>query len=181
MEGHLKAHKSYGQLPKGKEAGFGLIEVLISVVIFMVGILGMAGMQAQAVRATQDSLQRSQAIWLANEMSERMKVNVQGLESGKYQTTAQTASGNVPSYCAGSVPRQCIANACTADEMAAYDVHDLMCRNARVSNQQLVVSCSATPCNSGETVSITLSWETRGGIGTLFLAQKSLTLTYLRQ
>ncbi|WP_252176442.1 type IV pilus modification protein PilV [Endozoicomonas sp. 4G] len=182
MEGQSKAHlKTCGKVPQGKETGFGLIEVLISVVIFMVGILGMAGMQAQAVRATQDSLQRSQAIWLANEMSERMKVNVQGVGSGRYQSTAQAASSNLSSYCAGPAPRQCIANSCTADEMADFDVHDLMCRNARVSNQQLTISCSATPCNSGETVSITLKWETRGSIGTLFLAQKSLTLTYLRQ
>ncbi|WOG26418.1 type IV pilus modification protein PilV [Endozoicomonas sp. 8E] len=178
MQASSKAHRTVAQ---SKETGFGLIEVLISVVIFMVGILGMAGMQAQAVRATQDSLQRSQAIWLANEMSERMKVNVQGVESGRYQSTAQTASSNLSSYCAGPVPRQCIANSCSADEMADFDVHDLMCRNARVSNQQLAVSCSASPCNSGETVSITLKWETRGGIGTLFLAQKSLTLKYLRQ
>ncbi|WP_051786460.1 type IV pilus modification protein PilV [Endozoicomonas numazuensis] len=163
------------------EAGFGLIEVLVSVLIFLVGILGMAGMQAQAVRATQDSLQRSQATWLANEMSERIKVNVSGLESGIYQSTAQTASNNISSYCAGAVPRQCIASACNADEMAAFDVHDLMCRNARVSDQQMTISCSATPCNSGETVSITLLWEARGGIGSLSLAQKSLTLTYRRQ
>ncbi|WP_062268568.1 type IV pilus modification protein PilV [Endozoicomonas arenosclerae] len=163
-----------------REAGFGLIEVLISVLIFLVGILGMAGMQAQAVRASQDSMQRSQATWLANEMSERIKVNFAGLESGVYQNSAQTASTNLSSYCGGSAPRQCIANTCTADEMAAFDVHDLMCRNARVSNQQMTISCTATPCNSGETVSITLLWEARGGIGSLSLAQKSLTLTYRR-
>ncbi|WP_422132955.1 type IV pilus modification protein PilV [Endozoicomonas sp. ALD040] len=181
MEAHLKAHtKTYRKVPQSKEKGFGLIEVLISVVIFMVGILGMAGMQAQATRATQDSLQRSQALWLANEMSERMKVNVQGVQSGRYQSRAQTASSNLSSYCAGPAPRQCLANTCTADEMADFDVHDLMCRNARLSDQQMTVSCSASPCNSGATVSITLEWEARGGIGSLFLAQKSLTLKYLR-
>ncbi|MFL8092610.1 prepilin-type N-terminal cleavage/methylation domain-containing protein, partial [Xanthomonas vasicola] len=43
-------------------SGIGLIEVLISVVILGVGMLGIAAMQATALRNSQSSLERSQAV-----------------------------------------------------------------------------------------------------------------------
>ena len=53
-------------------AGFSLLEVLISMLIVMVGLLGLAGMQARAQIAELESYQRAQALVLLYDMSDRM-------------------------------------------------------------------------------------------------------------
>ena len=55
--------------------GFTLIEVLISVVIFSVGLLGLAGLQATGIKLNHSSLLRSQATLLAYDMADCMRAN----------------------------------------------------------------------------------------------------------
>jgi type IV pilus assembly protein PilV len=53
-------------------AGFSLIEVLISMLIIVVGLLGLAGMQARAQIAELESYQRAQALVLLYDMMDRI-------------------------------------------------------------------------------------------------------------
>jgi type IV pilus assembly protein PilV len=48
--------------------GFTLIEVLVSLLVFSVGILGMAGFQALATRNSVDASERNRAALMANEL-----------------------------------------------------------------------------------------------------------------
>ena len=50
------------------EHGFSLIEVLISVFVLAVGVIGAAGMQLTALRTTQQSVFQTKALHLATEM-----------------------------------------------------------------------------------------------------------------
>ncbi|MHA7879896.1 MAG: type IV pilus modification protein PilV [Saccharospirillum sp.] len=61
--------------PKYKEQGVGLIEVLISLLILSIGLLGMAALQARGLTMTTESLQRTQATVLANDLIERARAN----------------------------------------------------------------------------------------------------------
>jgi type IV pilus assembly protein PilV len=56
----------------GKQTGSMLIEVLIAILIFSIGILGIVGLQASAVKASTDAKYRSEAGLLANELIGRM-------------------------------------------------------------------------------------------------------------
>jgi type IV pilus assembly protein PilV len=62
-----------------KEAGVTLIEILITLLVISFGMLGLGLMQARAVKSATDSFQRSQATWLASEMTDRMRANPNGL------------------------------------------------------------------------------------------------------
>ncbi len=57
------------------ECGFSLIEVLISVLVLAIGLLGLAALQTQGLRASTDSYVRSQATTLAYDIIERMRTN----------------------------------------------------------------------------------------------------------
>jgi type IV pilus assembly protein PilV len=73
-------------LPRARQqTGSMLIEVLIALLIFSVGILGIVGLQASAVMATSDAKYRSEAGLLANELIGKMWV------SDRTQATLQTA------------------------------------------------------------------------------------------
>lgn len=68
-----------------KQAGSMLLEGLIAVLIFSMGILAIVGMQAAAVKASSDAKYRSDAGLLANELIGQMWV------SDRTQATLQTA------------------------------------------------------------------------------------------
>lgn len=55
--------------------GVGLIEVMVSVLILAVGLLGVAAMQAIALRGGQSSLESTQAVIQTNAILEAMRVN----------------------------------------------------------------------------------------------------------
>lgn len=69
------------------ESGFSLLEVIITMAILAVGLLGLAGLQARALNAEAESYSRAQAVMLATEMADRMNSN---LAAVKTSTSAST-------------------------------------------------------------------------------------------
>ena len=61
------------------QAGVMLIEALIGILIFSIGILALIGMQATAVRNTADARYRSEASFLATEVIGRMWIDIANL------------------------------------------------------------------------------------------------------
>lgn len=57
------------------QSGFSLLEVMISVVVLSVGLLGMALLQSTSLRATQATNERSQATMLVSEMMDMVRAN----------------------------------------------------------------------------------------------------------
>ena len=72
--------------------GFTLLEVLVSLVILVFGLLGLIGMQAYTQVATFESYQRGQALILAQDMADRIATN-RGA-AGCYAITTNTATGS---------------------------------------------------------------------------------------
>jgi type IV pilus assembly protein PilV len=69
----------------GRQSGMMLIEALIAILIFSVGILGLVGLQATAVKVSGDAKYRSEAALLANEVIGKMWT------SDRTQATLQSA------------------------------------------------------------------------------------------
>lgn len=57
------------------QAGFTLLESLVALLVLSVGLLGLAGLQAQGLQYNHDAYVRSQATMLAYDMVERMRLN----------------------------------------------------------------------------------------------------------
>lgn len=64
--------------------GFTLVELLVSLVVLCIGLLGLAGLQNVGIAASHSSLQRSQASWLAGEMADLLRANRLAACSGAY-------------------------------------------------------------------------------------------------
>lgn len=58
---------------KKNSRGFSLIEVLVTIVLTTVGILGMVALQSKSIQYTQDSVNRNAAVTLANDLIEIMR------------------------------------------------------------------------------------------------------------
>ncbi|KAA3642556.1 MAG: type IV pilus modification protein PilV [Proteobacteria bacterium] len=94
-----------------KEDGFTLLEVLIAIVVFSFGLLGIAGMMTISVRNNHNGYLRSQANFLAENMMDRMRANPTALWSGTYTGTPSAGTAECK-----------LASPCNYDELAAYDM-----------------------------------------------------------
>lgn len=73
---HLtKNHCGERNPPALREAGVGLVEILVTVLILAIGLLGIAGVQFMSKRANFEAVQRTTAAHLANDILERMRSN----------------------------------------------------------------------------------------------------------
>ena len=94
------------------EAGFTLIEALITIVLFGIGLLGIAWLQFFSLHFSDSAHQQSQAAILAADLVERMRANPVGVENGDYHKP------NVSSEPAND----CVSAECTTTELASRDV-----------------------------------------------------------
>lgn len=58
-----------------QQQGFGLIEVMVSLLILAVAVLGFTAMQGQAIKATDESLERTQSLVMMRNMGEKIRLN----------------------------------------------------------------------------------------------------------
>lgn len=72
-----------------RQSGFTLLEVLIAILVLSIGLLGLAGLMASSIRNNHSAYQRTQAIWLAYDMIDRMRVN-------RDNALASTNNYNIP-------------------------------------------------------------------------------------
>jgi type IV pilus assembly protein PilV len=76
-----------------RSAGFSLVEVLISIVILSVALLGTAGLTAASLKSTNASYYRSQATVLADDILDRMRANVIKARGGQYNVDEGIPTG----------------------------------------------------------------------------------------
>jgi len=98
-----------------RHKGFSLLEVIVTVAILTIGLLGLAAMQATSLNNNHSAYQRSQAAVLAYDIADRMRANMSGISS--YKTSVMSpANATVKSGCMS-------AGACTAVQMAENDLY----------------------------------------------------------
>jgi len=93
--------------------GVTLIEVLVTMVIVAVGLLGLAGMQVRGLSIQKDAHGRALATQLALDIADRMRSNTGALASYQFATAF------AGTYTAPGV--DCLAAVCTATQQAQYD------------------------------------------------------------
>lgn len=83
---------------RGAQSGVFLIEALLGILIFSLGILALVGMQAAAISAQSDARYRTEAAGLAEKIINAIWVNVDRTNAGTIQTSlaafAHQASGS---------------------------------------------------------------------------------------
>lgn len=163
--------------------GLSLIEVLVTITITSIGLMGLVSLQMQAVRATTDSGNRSQAVWLFNDIISRIHANE--VASASYVTPANyivAAGQNRPAVCDGVIAPACTsyhtgtalvaAADCTSAQQAAWDLYEIACGTPKtlgfqgnsisyLPQAQLTISCVTAGCGNGDPLNLTLQWRAK--------------------
>ncbi|OGT18950.1 MAG: type IV pilus modification protein PilV [Gammaproteobacteria bacterium RBG_16_57_12] len=134
--------------------GFTMMEVLVTIVILSIGLLGLAGLQASSIRNNQSADHHSQAAMMIYDLSDRIRANRNGMAAGNYNAfnPMQVAACNTTA-------------ACTAFEMATNDMFEW---NNNISNTLPNGSGTITGAGAGNLFTITVRWndDRTGATGT---------------
>ena len=131
------------------ESGFTMIEVLVTLIILSIGLLGLAGLQARSMTNNHNAYLKSQATILASDMADRLRSNIVGVRAGNYNNAAGTPGNQAA----------CLAAGCNAATMATHDTHEW---NTTLSQQ--LPAGQGTVTGNGTTFVITVRWdEARNG------------------
>jgi len=146
---------------KRRSSGFSMIEVLVTLVLISIGVLGMVALQARTIQYTQDAVQRNTAAMLANDLVEVIRAMPDGL-SGFYNA-AGTAFPNPPATGCTPLP----ANA--ADQLSCWaekaktalpGASDLLTSDFYICRTATANTCSGT----GDAIEIQLAWRVKEGV-----------------
>lgn len=110
------------------QAGVGLIEVMVSLLLLAVAVLGFSAMQMSAVKATDESLMRTRSLTIMRGGAETMRTNPSGI--GAFKTAINGSSESITIDGANITKNSCVnntdavpiaADSCTIDQLAARD------------------------------------------------------------
>lgn len=139
---------------KKRMAGLTMIEILVTLIVLSIGLLGMAALQLTGIRSANSSVYRTQATLLADDIAERMRANIVAVDNNAFaavNSAALNCAAFPNPYCGeyndGSA--NVAAQSCTAAQMATYDINLWFCgeRNGnqrRGGVQTLLNQASAT-------------------------------------
>ncbi|MCW8092924.1 prepilin-type N-terminal cleavage/methylation domain-containing protein [Alteromonas sp. ASW11-130] len=166
-----------------RQSGVGLIEILITLVILAIGLLGVASLQFVGSFANKDAISRTQSELVAQQVAERLRAATRapvvgdGLVVHNNYFSTDTYNFSTLSCASGSHPYKCFCltrptdvpncedGECNEAEMAEYDGWALSCSAVQTNPQtRLSVSCTDNKvgdvdvCSAGSRIQIMLQW-----------------------
>jgi type IV pilus assembly protein PilV len=79
------------KLRQTRARGFTLVEILVTLVVMSVGLLGLAALQLTSLKANHGSATRTQAVYLAYDIIDRMRANPNAAAAGSYNIAISSA------------------------------------------------------------------------------------------
>jgi type IV pilus assembly protein PilV len=100
-----------------QQHGFSLLEMLVALVVFSIGLLAVAGLQTVSKQANYEGLQRTTASQIANGLLEDMRMN--GDAINVYRVANNIGGGSIGNEPAPSCQ---VGSECNSAEKAAHDL-----------------------------------------------------------
>lgn len=127
--------------------GASLIEILVTLFVLAIGLLGIFALQIQSLKLNQDGYMHSVATIQAYSMLDRIRANRTGASAGSYDG-------------ATGIPSDPGCTTCSPTQLAQQDI-----RQWNQLNAQLLPSGQGTIARSSNTYTITIMWdEMRTGV-----------------
>jgi len=140
---------SYLSQKINQQSGFSLLEVLISMLVLGVGLLGLGGLQVASLKGTANAHSRTIATMFAMDLADRMRANPLGVKGGFYGKSVSCSGG---AYCRNSTY-------CTPQQIAVFDLQEVLCGTKNtLLNGTLEVTCNVN-CSAKHAIhNITITW-----------------------
>lgn len=142
------------------QRGVSLIEVLVALLVTSFGLLGMAALQARAIKGNQSSMQKTQATVMTYYIMDAMRVDRNSAKLLQYNTGALDASGKIGPVCN---PTAITGTTLAQNNLKAW----ITALKAEIGNSADSTTCGAVLCDADGNCRVQVRWDdTRaGGLG----------------
>lgn len=136
-----------------RQHGMSLVEVMVALLVLGIGVMGYAALQLNAVRMTEDTYSRSQAMSIAQDAIERIRANAPALDhytDASWQADPVDPANN----CTFTNQNPTAASGCSAAQLAAVDIYELQntARSTLPTGSIAVEACEQLAC-------VTVAWN----------------------
>jgi type IV pilus assembly protein PilV len=136
-------------------AGFTLLEMLVSMVVLSVGLLGVAKLSLGTVQSNDSAFMRSQATALIQQILDSMRANQPQAAAGAYNIGIGTSPGSAPA---------CFNTNCGTTSIVTYDLAKWKGRltsNLPSGDGSINVATATNPLTGGTetTATVTVQWN----------------------
>ncbi len=168
-----------------------MIEVLVTLFILSIGLLGVASLQFVGSFSNADALNRTLAVFVAQQFSERLSANAKPSDAAdgfvvdnayfdedKYNfanltcLTIDTSAYDCHCKAHPSAVANCQAGDCDSAELAEFDAYEMSCAAVRNNlNAKISLSCTdkdlddTALCTAGSIHEVIVSWPVRNWQG----------------
>lgn len=122
------------------QKGVGLMEVLVSLLILALAVLGFVAVQLRAMDTASEASNRIQAMNLARDLSEKIRINNSREAFNIYKSSTQTEK-------APSLEADCRKNFCTPKQKAIFDVSQFYEEAQNLGMTTRMTTCSGIQNN----------------------------------
>lgn len=132
------------------QRGVGLVEVLVALVLLAIAVLGFVALQLRAVAASHEAGRNVQAMNVARDLSERIRVNRDGLSDYKEAEAPEEGED-------ANSSKNCASEFCTSSEMAAYDYAQVSNKATDLGMSLNILDCQGTTALKRKCIYV--AWE----------------------
>lgn len=169
------------------QQGFSMIEVLVTLFVMSVGLLGVVSMQFVGSFNNKSALARTQAVFVAQQMAERLRANMapsrftdgyvadnQYFDGDNYNfnnLVCVSGDNDFDCFC-NSIPASipnCLSGECSVSEFARFDAYQMSCAAVAANPAaEIFVTCNDTntadadACTAGSLHQIMVRWPAKG-------------------
>ena len=129
---------------KRLQQGVTLVESMIALLVISIGLLGIASLQITAMSQNASSLNHSQAVWYAYNMSDRIRANLDQFANYNGIDTS------------GSYSQDCLGSACSNAQMLQADAADWATMVANLPGGRGIIN------NNADGLVVTVMWDDEG-------------------
>jgi type IV pilus assembly protein PilV len=153
------------------QRGISMIEILVTLLVISFAMLGAVGLQMQSMRMNAAGQFRSQAVFFAGDLAERMEANKDAAIAGNY-VTLETSTPVVAS-------KNCISSTCSGLELADSDLQEWgTAIQAALPGASWSVSTSDVAGTNPSTFTIVVKWVDRVANTTYQTASATESFSY---
>ena len=118
------------------QKGIGLLEVLVSLFILALSVLGFSALQMRSIQATTESVDKAQILVIMRSFAEKIRANSSAIDTyvtDFHSVTSLTQPSNL-----------CISGACSATDLAHADVYRFSQQLKNTGLKMDLVACPST-------------------------------------
>ncbi|PCJ39684.1 MAG: type IV pilus modification protein PilV [Moraxellaceae bacterium] len=142
--------------------GASLVEILVSLLILGIGVVGVVAMQLQSVMVVNDAYHRTQAIAIAQDVIERIKANPRGWPDLYVSQQWRGVDSMLQEPCAKKTMPVDVGQGCDlAEEIARYD-HFEVSNLLAVALPQGIVHIAYQCSGNNSAACVEVAWENEG-------------------